>query len=67
MSNGDEIDFGRTLHDAGSPLQKGARLFEGRFELLEFAGRGGMGEVWQARDAELGGDVVQVRDATEDP
>ena len=38
-------------------FQAGDVLCE-RFELLRLAGRGGMGEVWAARDRQLGVDVA---------
>lgn len=46
--------------ERGHALRVGHRL-AGRFDLVRFLAHGGMGDVWEARDNELGGEPVAIK------
>lgn len=52
-----QADFTRTFDTPSEELKTGA-VFAGRYQIIEELGRGGMGRVYRARDAELDEEVA---------
>src|SRR5262245_28572027 len=56
--SGDSAILDPTPKTYTEPVLGEGDLIAGRFRILKFIGRGGMGEVYRAADAELGDDVA---------